>query len=110
MASFLVRDRDSRRAVGLFAAEDLEDLVCLVSEVADPAACEFALIGSGAIVWNDASIRVPDPNQDWARPGRSPLDVVGPHGLGGAWAFALFDDTLGFMPCVAEATTAANDP
>ena len=107
MPNYIVRRRENRVAIGLFAVADLEDLIFWVEEVTDPSICEYAEIGSGSILW-EAARRIPAPEHDWDNEHRPMLDVVGRHSLGGHWMNALISDELGFIPCIADAP--ANDP
>lgn len=110
MPNFLVRMIENHEAVGFFAVEDLDDLLFWVDEVTDPAGCEYAEIGSGSVIWNDAARRVPDPDHDWDKESRPMIDAIGQHDLGGMWPSALFSEGLVFTPCCEEVlTTAAND-
>lgn len=110
MPNFLVRLRENGEAVGIFAVEDLDELMFWVDECTDPADCEYARIGSGSVIWEGAARRVPDPDHDWDREARPMLDVVGAHDLGGLWANALFADELEFTPCVEGWEIPANEP
>ena len=110
MPNFLVRMIENHEAVGIFAVDDIDDLVFWVDECTDPALCEYAEIGSGSIIWEGAARKVPDPDHDWDRERKPMLDVIGKHKLGGMWASAMFSDNLIFTPLFEEAlTTAAND-
>jgi hypothetical protein len=107
MPNYLVRIRSNGEAVGLFAVEDLEDLVFWVDEVTDPADCEYAEIGSGSVIWEGAAMRVPAPEHDWDNESRPVVEVIGKHSLGGSWMSALVGGDLEFFPCVDDAP--AND-
>lgn len=109
MPNFLVRLRENREAVGIFAVEDLDELMFWVDECTDPANCEYARIGSGSIIWEGAARQVPDPEYDWDIEPGPMLDIVGKHDLGGMWPQALFADDLVFTPCVDLRDIVAND-
>ena len=112
MPNYLVRIRENREAVGIFAVRDLDDLFYWIDEVTDVADCEFAEIGSGSIIWEDRAKAIPvdlDDMPDDNDP--TPiLDSIGEHALGGMWFNGLTQTELEFTPCVEVADIAANEP
>lgn len=109
MPNYLVRLRDGGEAVGIFAVQALDELLFWVDEVTEPAACEYAEIGSGSVIYEGAAESVPLPDHDWDSEPRSPLDVIGQHSLGGHWLRALISGDAEFFPCIEDAESPAND-
>lgn len=110
MPNYLVRLRENHEAVGFFAVQDLAELLYWIDEITEVAACEYAEIGSGSVIFPDAgAMKVPASDHDWDGEERGLLDVMGPHDLGGNWPNALFDEDLQFTPCLPEEVFGAND-
>ena len=53
-STFLVRDADTRRMIGLFCARRSNDLFCLLDERIDPFGCEYLELRPGEGVFVDA--------------------------------------------------------
>ena len=71
MEAYLVRlkpsEQHAREIVGIFVAEDMEELYWMVDECAPPPDCECLVLGSGAIYWERfTGHRVPrETEPDW---------------------------------------------
>jgi hypothetical protein len=59
MPAYLVRLISNRDIVGLFAADDFDNLVVTVDECTDVSACEFLEMPDGGIIWSSPAIPVP---------------------------------------------------
>lgn len=109
MATFIVRVRDNREAVGIFSAEDLDELLDLVDEVTDAPNCEYAEIESGGVVWLRKAAALPL-SVDWEEAQPPVLQLIGAPEVTEAWFFALNDDDLDYEPLVAARDIIANEP
>jgi hypothetical protein len=59
MPTYLVRLIDNHDLVGVFVANDLEQLALIVDECTDPGACEFQRMKPGGLMWTSRAIPVP---------------------------------------------------
>jgi hypothetical protein len=109
MATFIVRVRDSREAIGVFAADDLDELCYLVDEVTDAPDCEYAEIENGGVIWPRKAGPLPV-SAAWEK-GQPPiLQLIGTPEVTEAWFSALTAKDLEFEPLVADRDIIANEP
>lgn len=109
MPTYFVRLIHNREAVGLFSAEDEEQLADVVDELTDPSDCEYAELDEpGGILWGRGAKPLPLIH-DWDHEKRSPFDVVGAYFLSEAWFGALTDEDLKFVPIFDQRDIPAND-
>lgn len=109
MPCYLVRMIDNQEAVGVFVADDFDELIYVVDEVTDPSLCEYAEINNGGIMWPKGGARaVPVTGVDWEADVPPILELIGKTELTERWAIALIDDELEFLP-IALCEPIAND-
>lgn len=111
MPSYIVRVRDSHEAIGIYSADDEDELRYFVDEITDIADCEFAQIRNGGVTWPAGGARkLPLTEVDWDRPQEPPLTIVGRPELNETWFLDLTDEKLVFQPLVSDRDIIANDP
>lgn len=71
MAGYVVRLRKGRELAGIFWVTAPLDLHEHVSEVADPAACEYSTLPPGGIIWPCKTVAVPMLRDDDSDPEQS---------------------------------------
>jgi hypothetical protein len=109
MTTFVVRVRDSREAIGIFSADDREELCYLVDEVTAATDCEFAEIRNGGVIWPAEAGTLPV-SADWEKEQSPLLQLVGRPEVSEAWFYALTDEDLVFEPLVEARDVVANEP
>lgn len=109
MATYLVRLKDTAETVGLFSAEDEDELSILIDELTDPSDCEYAEMPSGGITWPRHGVPFPIAGMNWEEEGRDPLSVIGTFSVTERWFFDLTGADLEFGPLFASGS-AANEP
>ena len=75
MTGYLVRLTKNRDLVGVFVADDLDELIDSVDECTDVSACEYIEMPPGGIMWTSPAVPVPlsrgEPDDE-----KSPLQEV----------------------------------
>lgn len=109
MTTFVVRVRASREAIGIFSADDLEQLCDFVDEVTDAPDCEYAVIRNGGVIW-PAKAGVLPVSADWEQEQPPLLQLVGRPEVSETWFLDLIDEDLEFEPLVEARDMVANEP
>lgn len=59
MPAYLVRIIDTHDLVGVFSADNIDQLIILIDECTEPDACEYTRMGPGGLMWESPAVPIP---------------------------------------------------